>query len=371
MKKFRLPLFIFILLFLICTVGAIKPVGVSFASSKTVLVPVYLQDRCYELNFQYRNDQIEKDIKSVILKTKAMGFSNREVIKYLFSNYEEEVQRLKSLLEQDAVDSVVDVSGGVAHVTKEQVGQRVDDRYLDCGILNHLAFNKKVEVVINQEDAKVCYADNIKFSNLKSEFVTYIWGNNQEGRINNIAVALSKFNGKVVKPNEVVSFNRIVGETSEQNGFKKAKIIVNGEYVDDFGGGVCQAATTIYNALLLAGVDVVEANPHSLKVGYVKGSFDAMVATGLSDLVFKNNTNGNLYFYTYCNGKECGVKIFGEENEYEIKRRSEDVDFSAEKFPNVAYKTEGYLEYYKNGEKVKEEKIRRDSYFKVKKKASV
>ncbi len=371
MRKFVLPLFVFTLLFLsfnfipVCNIKA-------FANEKNeVVVSVYLQDKCYEMHLKFRNDKILNEYKQIILRTNSMGFTNDVVAKYLFINYEEELEKLKLQIEHEAVDSVVEVTSGNAYVTKEQSGQRIDTKYLDYSILNYLVFNKKIELVIKTEDAKICYADNIKFSNLKSSFVTYIWGINQEGRINNISVALSKFNGKVVAPGEVVSFNRVVGETSEKNGFKKAKIIVNGEYVDDFGGGVCQSATTLYNALLLAGVEIIEANPHSLKVGYVKGSFDAMVATGISDLVFKNNTGGNIYIYTYCNGQECGVKIFGEENEYEIKQRSENLDFSAEEYPNIAYKTAGYLEYYKDGIKIKEECIRRDNYYKLKEKTAV
>ena len=137
--------------------------------------------------------------------------------------------------------------------------------------------------------------------------------------------------------------------------------------IPQYGGGVCQSATTLYNAVLCAGLEVLQVNPHSLKVGYVAGSFDAMVSSGFSDFVFRNNFDSPIYIYSYCNGLECGVKIFGEANEYDIKQRSEVVEFDKETNPTIAHKSKGFLEYYKNGEKVFEKEIRNDKYLLPKK----
>jgi vancomycin resistance protein YoaR len=61
------------------------------------------------------------------------------------------------------------------------------------------------------------------------------------------------------------SFNLTVGKRTEKRGYKTAKIIVNGEFVDGVGGGVCQVSSTLYNAVLLAGLNVIEYHPHSLQ----------------------------------------------------------------------------------------------------------
>ena len=83
------------------------------------------------------------------------------------------------------------------------------------------------------------------------------------------------------------SFNKTVGRRTEEMGFRQAKIIVNGEYVLGVGGGVCQVSTTLYNAALKAGLVATEFHPHTLQVGYVSPSRDAMVSTQ-SDLQLYN-----------------------------------------------------------------------------------
>ena len=95
------------------------------------------------------------------------------------------------------------------------------------------------------------------------------------------------------------------------------------------------------------------------------GSFDAMVSN-YSDLVIKNPYDTPVYIHTYATPNECGVKIFGELNEYEIIRRNERIDFDETEFPEISYKSEGYLDYIKNGVLEKSERIRKDTYYKVK-----
>lgn len=108
-------------------------------------------------------------------------------------------------------------------------------------------------------------------------------------RINNIRVAAGYLNGAVILPDEVFSFNDRTGERIAANGFKTAPQISNSQLVSGTGGGVCQVATTLYNAGLLAGLTVVERTHHSLPVNYVPVGMDATVAGTQVDLKFKNN----------------------------------------------------------------------------------
>ena len=80
-----------------------------------------------------------------------------------------------------------------------------------------------------------------------------------------------------IEPGQIFSFNEAIGRRSLEAGYKEANIIKDGEFVKGVGGGVCQVSSTLYNAVLLSGLKVVESHPHSLKVGYVKEGFDAMV----------------------------------------------------------------------------------------------
>ena len=129
----------------------------------------------------------------------------------------------------------------------------------------------------------------------------------------------------VVAPREEVSFNLVTGDKTPENGYQKAKIILNGVYVDGYGGGACQASTTLYNALILADLEILEVNPHSLPVSYVPLAFDAMVSEGYSDLRFKNNLEYPIYIKTWGDETRAYVQIYGQplEEGLEIVRRAE------------------------------------------------
>ncbi len=106
-------------------------------------------------------------------------------------------------------------------------------------------------------------------------------------RSRNIALAAERIAGTELAGGAQFSFNETVGSRTAENGFYEANIIADGEFVRGVGGGVCQASTTLFGAALRAGLDIVESNAHSLSVGYVAPSLDAMVSD-YSDLKFKN-----------------------------------------------------------------------------------
>ena len=311
-------------------------------------------------------DGVNVRLDQMALKLKSMGFSDSVVLRYLFTNYEDVIKSLETE-NIEVVNSEFVVDNGRVYPTHESSGKALEVEKLDSMIVSKVLNNEPfLRLPFRVVEPTSTYSNNLLYCNLKSHFTTPIRGVNQEGRIHNITEALSRFNGMKIEPNEVVSFNKIIGDTTKENGYALAKVIINGKYEDDYGGGVCQAATTLYNALLLADIEVLEANPHSLRVGYVESSFDSMVSLGISDLVFKNNTSGPIFISTYCDAVSCGATIYGIENEYDIRRRSENIDFDAEKFPKISQKSEGYLEYYKGGVKLFEKKIRKDNYYKLK-----
>lgn len=107
-------------------------------------------------------------------------------------------------------------------------------------------------------------------------------------RTSNIRLASNKLNGTVLEAGKTLSFNDIVGARVKERGFLPAKIIENGEFVEGVGGGVCQVSTTLYNAAVLSGLKISEYHPHSLAVGYVPPSRDAMVSGTSCDLKITN-----------------------------------------------------------------------------------
>jgi len=131
-----------------------------------------------------------------------------------------------------------------------------------------------------------------------------------ENRKTNVKVALSYINGKVLKSGESFSFNQTVGERTEERGFKEAKVILNGKYVEGIGGGVCQVATTLYGAILKAGLDVVSVARHTYAPAYVQPSLDAMVSE-YTDLVFSNQSECPVYIFTSAKGDKATVSVYG------------------------------------------------------------
>ena len=156
---------------------------------------------------------------------------------------------------------------------------------------------------------------------LRASFYTTYSASSSE-RKHNIALAAKALNNTLVESNGEFSFNRCVGERTEKRGYKKAKIIVSGEFVDGIGGGVCQVSTTLYNALILAGVKIIECHPHSLPVSYIEPSFDAMVNSGYADLKFINNTHNPIIIKAFANGDRLLIEIWGQKMKEKYIRKS-------------------------------------------------
>ncbi|SFD45955.1 Vancomycin resistance protein YoaR, contains peptidoglycan-binding and VanW domains [Lentibacillus persicus] len=118
-------------------------------------------------------------------------------------------------------------------------------------------------------------------------YVTRFKTNNKE-RSRNIELAAEAIDNHVVFPNERFSFNEVVGERTENKGYKRAPVIVKGELSEDIGGGICQVSSTLYNAVDLKGIEITDRYSHSRSVPYVPPGRDAAVSWNGPDLAFTN-----------------------------------------------------------------------------------
>ncbi len=110
----------------------------------------------------------------------------------------------------------------------------------------------------------------------------------QVGRRANVALAARVIDGVVVEPGAEFSFNRVVGERTTEAGYVDARVIVDGRNQPGLAGGICQVSSTLYNAALLAGMEITERHAHSRPVPYLPPGRDATVAYGSLDLRFTN-----------------------------------------------------------------------------------
>lgn len=134
-------------------------------------------------------------------------------------------------------------------------------------------------------------------------------------RIYNIQLAASRINGVLITPGEVFSFNEKVGDISAASGYKPAYVIKSGRTVLDDGGGVCQDSTTLFRAVLNAGLPVVQRVAHAYRVGYYEQSFppglDATVWAPSVDFKFKNDTPSHILIQAYTSGTTLYVDLYG------------------------------------------------------------
>ena len=149
----------------------------------------------------------------------------------------------------------------------EVIGQEVDVASLTNLIKDNLKHkrNQAITIPTMAIQPEIKKADLEGAIHLRSEFSTSIVGS-QAGRKHNVTYALKAFNGMVVLPGRQVSFNQTTGERTFSDKYQDATIISGGEYVQGKGGGVCQASTTLYNALIRANVQIDEVNNLSLPV---------------------------------------------------------------------------------------------------------
>ncbi|NLN06602.1 MAG: hypothetical protein GX167_03175 [Firmicutes bacterium] len=132
-------------------------------------------------------------------------------------------------------------------------------------------------------------------------------GGGSAGRTDNLYVAAKYMNGYVLAPGDVFSFNKVTGPRTFERGYSMAPV-VGGMGI---GGGVCQVATTVYNAALLAGMEIVERHPHSIRVGYVPPGRDATV-TDFIDFKFRNSTEKFIQIRSGAGGGYVWVQIWSQ-----------------------------------------------------------
>ncbi|MEM4408567.1 MAG: VanW family protein [Candidatus Caldarchaeum sp.] len=100
--------------------------------------------------------------------------------------------------------------------------------------------------------------------------------------------ACEKLDGVLIPAGAVFSFNQCVGPWGRYDGYRRAPVSYGGQLIEAYGGGVCQTSTTVYNAALLAGMEILERHPHQFAPSYVPPGLDAAVASPNIDLVFRN-----------------------------------------------------------------------------------
>ena len=352
-----------------------------------------------DLKYNYNKTKVQnKILKDFEQRKIALNFAIKNGIEiekaflYAFPEIERtvaEIEEKNLILPQNAKLSVIENTAKLMIINSKN-GSKIAKNELFYEILNNFngGFAKNNFEIKSQIINPQILTDDVKFySNLRGGFVTSFEASSA-ARKNNIKNALKQFDGKVLNPGEMLSFNSQTGVRNEDSGYQKAKIIKNGVFIEEYGGGVCQVSTTLYNAALMAGLEIVEVHAHSLPVSYIEPCFDAMVNMGSSDLVIRNNLEYPVIIATSSENNQCKVNIYGQENEFKILRKSEKIEDIAEKekiyttdyekygfseplkqdekiilgHAKPGYKARGWIEYYKDDVLIKTNSVRNETY---------
>ena len=176
------------------------------------------------------------------------------------------------------------------------------------------------------------YLKSLDISTVVAEYETFFSRTgDQKKRGKNIDNAAQKLDGVVISPGELMSFNEIVGERSEANGFEKSWEIFKGEMVEGVGGGTCQVASTFHAATFFGGFDVLERLPHSRPSAYIPMGLDSTVVYPAVDLKVRNPHPFPIVVHASSSNGKLRVELLG-------KMRPARVSFGREVVSTIAYK---------------------------------
>lgn len=142
------------------------------------------------------------------------------------------------------------------------------------------------------------------------EYSTTLLGRTVAQR-HNITLAAARLDGVILSPGATFSFAKALGPATAERGFLKANAIRNGELSPEFGGGICQLSSTVYNAALRANLKIVERHRHLWRVKSVPPGLDAAVFYGNYDLKLLNDSGVPLVLHVRTEGDRLIASITG------------------------------------------------------------
>lgn len=323
-----------------------------------------------ELGILIDADKIQNEIEvynnglSFFEKVKLIKSNKRNKTFYLSGTFNDDaiedfMKRLEGELNVSPIDDgiVVDENHNVRY-DKGSSGFTLDVKKTKAKIkesLLTLGENTKVEAVGSVIKNEIKYESLSVINKKISSYTTYFV--NAGNRGHNINLASSRLNNTILMPGEEFSYLKTVGPYGAANGYLPAPIYLNGTSATANGGGVCQLASTLYNAQLRAGLITTSRRGHTFAPTYVPKGLDATVYSTTTDYKFKNNYEYPFYIVSYVKGNYLTVDIWSNESALDGKTYE----------PYSVYSNGGYLAYLKTIKdgKIIETKYLDKSYYKA------
>jgi vancomycin resistance protein YoaR len=299
---------------------------------------------------------------------------------------ETEIAKIADKLHQNPVNARFFMENGKISILPEAAGRAVD---------THLATAHTQDLLLQLAGGTVSLATRIlppRYTQADLGFTVSVLGSYQtpcfggfdEPRTRNIHRAANRIHNQMIFPGEVFSAGTVIGAYLPNSGYEAALVLVNGEPAEDIGGGVCQVATTLYNAVLLAELNVVQRHNHSVRVSYADFGFDATLSGDWFDLKFMNDSRHPILITSEMNGNQLHVALHG----FESRPAGRTIRFTSERTNTTSpepykevidaglppgeriimleavmgYTYEVFKHIYKNGQAVERVKINTSTY---------
>lgn len=224
----------------------------------------------------------------------------KELIEEIKKQINSEPQNALFVFKENRVEEFKPAKEGVS-VDEEKLSMKIKEAFGNLILEEGSEIKIEIPVIKTPPKIKTEDVNNLGIKELLGRGISKFAGS-IPSRIHNIGLASSKFNGVLIEPGKEVSFNEILGDVSTYTGYKQAYIIKDGKTILGDGGGVCQVSTTLFRAILSAGLPIIERRAHSYRVGYYEQDsppgFDATVFSPTTDLKFKNDTPAYLLIQT-------------------------------------------------------------------------
>lgn len=274
--------------------------------------PTPLDPRQKTLDLCVGNDVISYHLSDMGVMVGSAGVL--DIDQDVFSAFCQKLNELYGSPAQDAQILYSEDPSSPLTIVPEAEGQRVDELSL-VQALTDPSLPARLTVELLPVEASVTEAELKERYALLSTFTTSFKGSTlgRKNRVNNMALAVSRINGVVLAPGEEFSMNKTILDRTKENGYFLAPAIRNGTYEKEYGGGVCQVSSTLFNAVMMADLTITERHHHSWPMHYVPIGRDATIATGYKDFRFVNSTEGELVIFAHLDkkGKTITVSLYG------------------------------------------------------------
>ncbi len=211
-------------------------------------------------------------------------------------------------------DARIDIVGETPQVVPAVAGRAVPPQDLARAVTGALTGapptrRAEVELVESAPQLSTEELQQLGIVERISTFATNLTAN--RARTENIRIAAGHVDGTILRPGEEFSLNDTVGERTPERGFNRAPVISGGRLVDDYGGGVSQLSTTLFNAVFFAGLDEIEHRPHSFYISRYPEGREATIDWRTIDNRFRNDSGHGVYVQAGIVGNQVVVSMYG------------------------------------------------------------